>query len=466
MSNFTRHIIPFTFEQYTSYRALVKRLTAHEKWEKGDIHGGEQDLYAYVTDTLDEPFDAEAEDGFGASNNGSFWILNAAMKKKLPKLVWTGNRGNREVPFAIRDAGLYLFHTGMGFFWYEFEIAIGDEDDLINFHYYFKELAWKRNNERFRLQGEANAETYFCLGDWAASVIDDAIGTVAYYPSRSNPMKKNETDGKCRFIPDKAVMFHFNTAENRDSEKMKELAWYLTNGFKKSYQMPENIGDTMHRPFENMYWYVTSAGCGQFSSYDDSNRQFFLQNTPQRMRTIYFMLYILLLQQKYSLLHYAELLEQDFSSDAAPYYGGVGEIYDKLQDYEIRINVFLMKNTHSSVSHQGIHNDFYKYAEERMQLRKDIESLTTGMESLNRLTGIRANETEKERDGKMQSALTILSVLAVFSALVDCYGFIKEIPAGYKDFNPVKLGISLLFYAGIIAVVLYVIVIAGKTKKK
>lgn len=253
------------------------------------------------------------------------------------------------------------------------------------------------------------------LGSWVHEMLSFPKFNIRYYPGIKHHKENNPQE--FYKIPDKAILFQY-VAANIENCRLEELAYRLTNGYKKSYIIPSDIRERMYEPFGNMLWYAEKEGCGTYANYNDDNKGFLLGNKKERVCKDYFFMYMNLLQQSYVILKLSEEIATTFSMLGMDYQSGSLKIGKKLEDIQMRINVFLFKSTHASVSHIGHHNVFYEYVEKNLLIKEDIESLREGLDSLNEIQ-------KRHEDDKVTIGLGVLSVFAILGAFRDAEDVIK-----------------------------------------
>lgn len=283
------------------------------------------------------------------------------------------------------------------------------------------------------------------LGEWLRDNITDKLPyTVNFYPARKMKAGIEHAGG---MIPDKALLFNyivFNAKEQPADFELEKCAYYLTNGYKDSYVIPQNIKSQMFSPFGNAVWYAAKEGCGYYILADDSNIEFFSQNMKTKVMDDYFILYLLLLYQTYSVLHFANEIANDISAnpkdyenddkkDVGRYEQFIRENAGKLAKLRTQINLFMLKSVYTSVSHIHHQNSFYQYVEERLHIRDDLNSLTMGLEAIEELLSVRQVKLDEEArqrenaereayDRKMKWGMSIVSFFTSFNFINTCVG--------------------------------------------
>ncbi|MCR5221382.1 MAG: hypothetical protein K6D90_00755 [Lachnospiraceae bacterium] len=121
--------------------------------------------------------------------------------------------------------------------------------------------------------------------------------------------------------------------------------------------------------------HACNEGCGYYVIAEEDNRNFFKKGMAVNFMSDYFLLYILALNNRYSLIRFAERIGNELLSDAAAYLSpGINadsninnnrerrDLYDleqKVTRLVTEIDVFITKNLRASVSYVEHQSDFY-----------------------------------------------------------------------------------------------------------
>ena len=98
----------------------------------------------------------------------------------------------------------------------------------------------------------------------------------------------------------------------------------------------------------------------------------------------------------------------------------------------------------------------YKKIEEKLELDALFSDAMEPVTSLTQLHQEKSEEEQSKKNNEIESALSLLSVLTVFSALIDCYSYIEAIKLEMENANHVTLmsyihlGFSVLIIATVV----------------
>lgn len=484
-----------------------KRFTGEYKnvWSRKVItmDGPESDLYGYIRNEF--RFDDNIKE-LPEQKTGCEWIFwrsdesNSKDGQKIKKLLYfpdgifqQGKVSTQCRKILISNVGLLLFRNSLGFFWYEIKTSQMNSRQLMLFQNRIKELnhghifLWERSKTEpeygFVCSEENGVKTYMrpvSLGKWIQDML--SFLDISYFAerkgayggmlkkSRSN-MKRTSYDVVCKDMtyqdtniksPDKTILFTYASLNNKNYgatiEEKQSLVYHITNGYNASYHFSKSAVDHMKCPFDDAYWYATQEGASYlvWSSYDNS--KVFSNLIPNKIRTDYFVLYLKVLYQSFSLLIYAERTQNNISAiDGKELTLSSSE---NVTGVFREINLFLTKSMATSVSHIHHQSDFYNYLKKRLRVYEDVQSVTAGLKALEFLQHEqqkeeelkekeRNEEREKIRDGKIQAIMGIFAMLGISSALVDCFDFIEKFSEDgeWQSLSKNIQGIELLFIA-------------------
>lgn len=510
----TRYIVPFEINiEENNFEEICRKIdnyvdepyaflgqkgtTKENRWIRESLRKGEQDVYGYILDEFSLLGDIDYAQKIEKA--GCFWKYNSFVDNPYDMKFSFAKELEKEMDFydiSIVDMGLYAFRSGVGFLWYEIGIdadKIRDSAKLIKFQNIIKELNRGYNNhlwidsENIKLPNDMNEIIWipFMLGNWIAERL--AFLNVKFQAERKNSYagllgncffsnlerieKKKQLSRLYNSLPencpDKALLFTYAVFERNSDWKVDDNAirttYYLTNGYKESYEMSDNVTNIVRKPFSNVLWMATREGCGYYAWQGENNGTFFTKNQYAKIMNDYFLLYIRVIYQSFSLMKYAvytsEVLPNDFNT-----YLQISEetenLSDKISKICTEISLFLVKSIATSVSHIQHQNDFYGYLYEQLEIKEDVSCVTAGLEVLNELQKEKVlkkqkqiaemareeqaqiEQREKEADNTFQIGLGIMTFLAGISAITDSYGIVCGLA---NDSLPVKWLIVFLF---------------------
>ena len=454
-----RYIIPFSYEG--NYSDASTKINSN--WELRKPPDTEQDIYEYVADSL---YSTEKAISESENDIGSLWVPKKGSKIRLPRLLYIDSVSNEQFKIYSHEIGLSIFRNGIGFVWYDISLRhmdtsfVTDTDIIINFQNKFKELNRKSNISRIVLEEN---DSSFVLGEWIENTLLADIKGKRFYPGRIHC----SNSGYSTKVPDKALLYTYYIAfGDMDTQELLKLNYRLSSGYDTKYKLPNSIVENCFTPFENVVWKITKEGCGCAVNTDEKD-SFFTRLFVDKVRNDYFILYLLLLYQSYSLLMYAEKIELKMSANPEFYLNSKDDT--KIQRLLAEMNTFTMKSTHASVSHIQHQNDFYEYGMTRLRIREDAESVVAGAESLDEMQNLVEAKEKEKNDSVINTALALLSVWAFFSAISDGVASVNWLFFDENLFTNPAYSIASIIMATIVCgvgIFALIYIIVGKKKQK
>lgn len=515
----TRYVVPFSYalplDEAINRVENCENASITFRKESADIEQcTESDIYEYVRNEFKYSADNNRKKmgcSFKAVLDKNHPVLELVLESKL---FSSENIGKQDI-LVLDELGIILGRNGVGFIWYEFctqgnEVKPVKVDDFIDFQNQFKELCrndqkvsfWNRirvteNNKDYiniptvgikeekRINDEIKQTNYytpFSMGNWLAELLE--FLQVKFTPERKNPIetiyktvKKKDIDvvnrsnmtyqiidGEAiskspKYIPDKALLFSFCCfdVEERttlDDDIIKNLV-YFSNGYKSSYAIEPDIRTKIFTPFSNVAWFVSNEGCAGVALPTPESNEFMRSTLLSKAKVDYFTLYMKCLFQSYSLLSYAERIQNELSAVKTDY---LEEAEEKtIENLVGSINLFLTKSMATSVSHIGHQSAFYIYIKERLHIHEDVKSVTSGLESLSEIEKENIQVKEAENSDRIQAVMGLFSVLVIGSALLDTYELLgKFIPTwdlySVLAGNPIYIAIYVVVFIFMITV--------------
>ncbi len=441
-----RYVIPFYYdvEKTEDFDSIDDEIISGNNWKRDrDMTMNEYsqpDTYLFVRSFF-LPSDTRSNIGCAYEYIG---------KDKNPTLQYNRLK-QRPITMAINKSGLFLFRSGIGLFWYETmlpkDIRI---EELILLQHDFRELAYTRGYSEkthnkyylFTVAGKKQDgssdnieaclydnknEEPFLMREWIGQI----TGTLPLKPEYFSKRTLTDRMGHACDYPDCALMFNYVVLpEITDRSAQTEIAFFLTNGYDRSFHIPDDFEKEVFSPFKNVQMYTSINGSGYYAVASSDNRYFFERIMPRRINQDYFLIYILALYENFYVLHLSAKISEIMPADHRMYLNDPGELLKKIKKLETEISVFLVKSIHSSVSYISHQNDYFLDLYRRLRIKENIDSLMIGMDSLQSLQETKhqeyllnvekeENDERRKTEGSVNIGLGIISFFVLFSAYAD-----------------------------------------------
>lgn len=453
-----KHIVPFMFETKAkeNFNQLVEKIQSKQEWNIQDMCGSviERDLYSTILDS----FVMDKKE----NNIGCSFAYNLEIGQEKP-LSFNYSRFEKDFVVSFNRVELFLFRTGVGFLWYEINMPEDmTVDELILFQNEFKELSYKRFvnldrwTNRYTFELEPERLQPFLMGHWIDELLAQIPFKYQYFAERKDPLNNDH------MIADKAIIYDYAIFDEL-GEDFWENTYRITNGYNQKYIIKKGIEKEYIEFFHQAYCYASTGGTGYYVVPTKENRGFYTGIFKGKVAQDYFLLNILALYQSYTLLKFTKSMESELSAESKKYLTDAESILTSLQKIETEINVFLIKSIYSSVSHIEHQNEYYDYLIKRRKVKENIDGLTIGLASLQKLQAIRKAERLEEiecqenlereiSDDRLNIGLGLLSILAVTSAIADGYGAVEII----KTWFALSRQVEIIIIIALMAIVLLI----------
>lgn len=475
-----RHIVPFelefessSFEEvcnqvdcYTDdpYSYLFEDKTRLGKWNRASLKKGEQDVFDYII----EEFNASQKE----INNkaGCFWEYEFSDNKPL-RLYYSTERSKKindntkRIFFDIVQMGLYVFRTGIGILWYEIEWDLDDinnSEELIHYQSRLKELNMNRRNHLWVSTDDflvpkpiQNGFAPFLMGNWIAQRLNFLNAT--FPASRPNVFKDmiREEYGETledinlefpEYCPDKSILFNYVIHHVEQGWEMDHNAIKTAYCFTKGYSSKSKIGaiteDNYIMPFSNVVIMAGEEGCGYYAwlgaESKSTENDFFREEMKEKIINDYFLLYIRVLYQSYSLRKYAATISEKLPNSYSAYTKSTDKNNDlatRLSTLIAEISLFKTKGMIHSVSFIQHQNDFYLYLLKRLNIEENASNMSVALqaldelqkENLKQINAIKDRQRDEEQraeykkerkaDSEFQFGLGLMTLVSAFTAI-------------------------------------------------
>lgn len=462
-----RYVVPFYFK--SKFDDAFKCVDEDINWKRKDNKDNktEIDLFNHLKDEYYFEGGAEAD----KAKQGCEWKLENCEKSlifqdyiKLENVVGENpvdaNDENAKdstlhysLEFKIADGGLHLFRNKIGFLWYELKPdfdtinyntvdrrGINKTGVMLEFQHKIKEL----NRLTYFLTLEKDTNNIFLFGKWINTLLEplDKLNpepkddikkhNIVYFAQRKTDANvsyfvkdlskdKIVPENNFEFEPDKALLFCYACFKEEDVsyEDQKLFAFRMANGV-DNLKLSEQGSYTAEKPFDDTIWYASQEGVS-IVTWSNSKFNYLEGKKADRVRYVYFKLFIKAIYQSYSLSVFSNRIHKDIpiiNKDDMDEKTG-----DKIFSLYWDVNNFLAKSASTSVSYIDNHTLFFVYLKKQLRIVEDINSITAGLEAINNLQKeilqerIKEEAKIKEVEAKKRSEKTsaLMGLLTLFN---------------------------------------------------
>ncbi len=469
-----RYFVPFSFScpDDDSFAKAVK--TFKDKYNSTTKKSAaEDDFFSNISSLYDENNPAGIGEFIEISDN-------------LPKL----ESADRRYSIDITRCGVYLHKNGLGILWYEVKphnSITNDVNTLYRFQNTFKELTIHNNPFKWQTAQRKKQEFSKESGEKRITVNSEEIISLAAdfgldmtgkFPEKGIVLENGKViieytehsefhqglwinellngldnlhfmperyKGENRIpIPDKALLCNYTLFSADSDEERMDYMFRMTSGYSESYNRIDNIDENCFIPFKNTWWYAKQEGIGQYVLIDDNpKRTAFHRDLAIKRMENYCYLYVLVLQQHYSLLEYSKRIG-NLSTVAKNGKKHLKELHSCVDD----MNIFFMKNTFPGISHISHQNSVYRYLRDIYDINEFFDETKNGLEAVTEMY-------EKYREERTSDRLFLCTIIGAVFVIAETLINFKELVlmTGMGTENSISqwIGIAVLLVISVIA---------------
>lgn len=403
VTNASYFFIPFSYG--CSFHKFYQSLTHSESWEI--VHDEIKYMLRHVADKLD----STKEDSCLCFH----FALKDEARKKLQMISsedvcqMEGKfSGEKEIfPFRLTGVQLYCFSTQIGVM--AFRLAFDRDDSiwLATAQYYAKKVSRTLITSRFgpMVQEQEDTDTLMGLGDFLLNATLPGTGWQPFFyavpgTERANVLTYVEVPPRNGPLKDtyRRELFHLRRCqsdgflyEENPAQEEKEIIFTSAN----------------------MVWGISPEAAVCLSCPEMGGREFIEKVFIENFHSQYLYMYVLLLHQKFMLY---QLMNQ---------IGSAGE-KEKLKTYRKQLYEFEMNFSFSRITEVVQYQELYDKMSQVFALQMMYNDIREPMDALSEIEKNQREEQQKEADEKTSQGLMLLSLLAVFSALIDSFSFAES----------------------------------------
>ncbi|MBR0112401.1 MAG: hypothetical protein IJM02_01515 [Clostridia bacterium] len=362
--------------------------------DEGSKSKSKRYLFNYVADRIDYGTETEKQ----ISN--SICIIRKAdetLKKTANDAVEKIKEKKKidKTDFAIDDILLFCFNTSICILCFKIVFDNTDYDSI--------------TNQLYRLKTYNAGEYKGLLGKTAKAVLEKSFG-------EENPFKPFTTTSDREQRAN--VFTYFESEKFTDEKALNKCLFRLSHCYKDEFVYSEDSGDKcrIYKNNENCHWAITSE-CTACVAYPEVKYvSKFFHNSFEKG---YMLLFVLMLNQKYTLYRFqSEVSERTFQNTE--------EEIKAIKNLQKRFYKFEKDYNFKTVSATSQYQNIYDmlYSENRIDML--IDDVREPLNALNTILVEESRELNEENEKQTTRALAVISLFAVFSALIDMWGILEK----------------------------------------
>lgn len=425
--------IPFLFEQ-NDFQAVAKRLDQSDAW--APVSDKIMYMYKYVSDK----FDREKRDTCQCFH---YRLKDAARLPGFadPDAWYSTGRAHRfrgkDVNFRFRfqNVHLYCFRTSVAIL--AFDIVFENSDPLwiSNALFHLKKVS------REGIVWNGQKTTLLLL---AQKLTEELLPVSAleffYY---ANPGLE------------RANVLTYVEAEKKDS--YKEELYYLSRCYSEGYTYSDDVNNDhceIYVASSDIVWGISPEAAACITCPGAGHAEFIQKTFYNNFNAQYLFMYVLLLHQKYVLYMFLTKIGIGMQNDL-----------ERLEQYRSRLYEFQTDFDFACVTEVPQYQNLYERMTKAFSLKKMYDDVHSPLISLAEIRREAKEESDSIRDETVNRSLLILSILSLFSALIDGFDFIQSFFGWFIGGGWLK-NVQFICIVGILFAAVTALVRIGRTETK
>lgn len=453
----TKHIIPFQYRE--SYRELVNKLSSKAEFKKvEEIFDGSVKIHKYIKENFSG--DKSVCKHFKLLENTLVDCFVDASKRRSRFLKIKGNSIDgvkEEFKFNISGIDIIVFDSKVGFLVISYEINEKTLENYVKANYFLQSIKTKniQNIEYLRKVGKDKYESQIISITKVMDAILKHIDIISFMEKGfHNALGKEDL-----YYPIETLTYSLVLLDNDklDQNWVRKQSNLLSKGYKSTYKVSNkdvNIG--LIEGFDNLVWNVSREGVSNISQLvDDDVTNVFLRNSyvadsPGNIANVYFYIYLLLLNQRYSLIAIAEKINHHLKNiDIDMDYETIRE---KLCEIRISISKLTLTGIYYDISSNSQYTRYYQKLQESLgihELLKELDIEISGLDTITQILNQKDEEVRKldqeDRKKRTQKLTKIISFVAALAWSWDISEIVKQILDDFSiDYSEISVTLVVL----------------------
>jgi hypothetical protein len=408
-------------------------------WTAGRFPG--TDMLAYVANYLNPKANAPA--------TARLWKLNEELQEAFGlagRADWQMIVGKDELPFQLGELGkttfafqLAMFRVGTGFLTVRVQPRSSELDDWLDALSYFRFIRGQRNVglcARKRIGFDtATQQPQFApffptpteaSGDNGCGRYGDVVSALLGAAALSNESSPwwNEV-----FVSGQALPFASLFVDDLPKGDIPSLIYRLRNFFTSRQEIHPSEADLRPEhpsllPYIDNQWFIFSLDGGVFLAADAPQTEFFRRTLPEHIRDHYFLLFLLALHQRFTLMNLSQQVSEHWLE---PDEEVRTRAFERIRETMLE---FMARGRFAQVMQQEHHHSCYRRWLRTFQVHELSEEVRSEIAEMHDyLQGIRERESQ-ERLQHLEHRISSLAVLIGIPTLVSA--FLVLVPGGLQ----------------------------------
>ena len=474
--SYIRFVYPFLFdaEQFRIRRECVDSFECEDGihlWEKQPFP--ERDLLPHVARYLNP--------SAGSVTTVRLWHIAPEMLRSPKGLAggavnpgadWSLVHRGKNTPFVIEDVQLSLFQSGVGFLIFRIRPNVVEVADWLDFLHDFRFL--RREGVTVEAQRRTGFDTnsqqptvapYFPA--LAGDIPDDRKDSQRFFQDVVEGLLRTGESADCEspwwsevFISQQAIPYAVLFAEGvpQSDVEQQTLIYKLHNFFHSGqgqHPAPEELlpKQPFLLPYAERQWFLFSLDGSSFLACDPPDTEFFRITLPDHLDSQYLLLFLLVLQQRFALMHLTDQVTKHWLADERADNKDVN-VQQREQVFRIirdGLLSFTARGYFSQAMQRWHHHRCYVRWQETFQVERLFQEVSDEVREMHSYLQMQKAERletlaeeEQERSARMKATIDYLAAFLLLPAFV--LSFLSTV--GKQSWWSALIGVAVGLAAG------------------
>lgn len=408
------------------------------------------DLLTYVASFVNPP-----ESG---PISARFWTLSGKALQSASGLAagaghsvasWNLFIPRAEIAFALEGAQLALFRDGVGFLTFDTRPSSSYLNDWLDFLHYFRfsrgqrQVGLRLERTGFDPDTRKQTRTPFFPEPAGGSSRDGGKGQLDHLVDAllGGTVAARWWDDV--FVPGQLLPYATIYVDGLSETDAPTLVYRMRNFFHSRQQLAPaeaelRLEQPTVLPYADRQWFTFSLDGGSFVAVDAPNTPFFRQLMPQHLAIQYYLLFLLALEQRFTLLRLThEVARNWFPRDGSASDGARAQAFARIRD---ALLAFTAQGYFAQVMQQEHHHRCYRRWQEIFQVARLYEEVGSEVREMHSYLDLRYRQASEEAARKQEeSARRVEHRLALITWLLGSPTLIFVFLAAVPGLDTLKL---------------------------
>lgn len=421
--------IPFCFEKKDNFREIIKCIDANGSWKLK--HDNIKYMFKFVADKFDSKNPERCLCFHYTLENTDYVCSDIFLQNE-----WICTERHiienkeQQFKFKINNVHMHCFSTSVGIMAFNVSYESSEPMYVSTAQYFLKKVS----REKLFCEKIGKFFTFMELARIFTDEINRNFSMNFFYYSNSGTQRANM----------------LTYIESDYKEDFSDELFYLRKCYASDFPISksaESEKQGIHKALDSIQWGFSDEAAVCIAC-PEKGREGFVKNTFfSNFNEQYLFMYVFLLHQKYVLYLFLTQIGEDLID-------GV----DKLENYRRRLNGFETDFVFSRITEVPQYQELYDKILNAFALKEMYIDVNEPLKTLDEIQRQKAEELQNNNEKSLTRTLAVLSLLSVFSALVDSFDFIREFGSLMTWSSMIINIVQIVLIVLILTILVYVVI--------